>query len=351
MKVNWASQLVSRPPTDTSPSATVIAEQALQVMLARQARCATLSDGIYVDTWTSPDVEAGRFFDGGLNLRARAEIHDGNAFIAFRGTVGAFALSINWRHVNLRSGWTETDPPVHAGFWRAWLALKPQVLKWLQAHRPTSIYFTGHSMGAALAELAAFDLHEAWPVTRVILFATPMVGGPPFNTKYGSTLENRTTRYLLLTDAISLPLPRLLGYAPPDGVVRIDRNGVKASGRPGVLLQAGSMLIDEGPQLVQRGISPPFGPVKPLGPIEEHIMSTARLLALSSGTFSGWLAIAALALVTVLRRAVGYHSMAGYAAAMQLGRVMSAGKGTTWAYRSAISSIAVSTDDSADASK
>src|SRR5450755_1365311 len=177
MKINWSSQLLSSPPAASTPSAGVITEHALQGMLARQVRCANLSTCIYgrdVNKWTDPDVEAGRFFDGDLNLRAGAEIQDGHAFIAFRGTVGAFLLSANWRDVNLRTGWTAADPPVHAGFWRAWLALKPQVLKWLQAHRPSSIYFTGHSMGAALAELAAFDLHEEWPVTRVILFATPM---------------------------------------------------------------------------------------------------------------------------------------------------------------------------------
>src|SRR5664280_2372851 len=100
---------------------------------------------------------------------------------------------------------------------------------------------------------------------RVILFATPMVGGAPFNAKYASVqLENRTTRYLLLTDAISLPLPRLLGYVPPDSIVRIDKNGMEAPGRPGVLRQAGSMLVDQGPQFIQPGTSSPFVTAEPL---------------------------------------------------------------------------------------
>lgn len=309
-----------------------------QSFFGGQARSAILSTCIYgadVAAWTAPDVAKGRFFDGDLNLRAGAEIHDGKAYIAFRGTVGPFLVAKNWLRVNLKSGWSSSEPAVHAGFWRAWLALKPQVLEWLRVHRPTSIYLTGHSMGAALAQLAAFDLHAEWPLTRMFLFATPMVGGEPFNDKYGAVgLQALTRHFLLLTDAISFPLPKLKGYVPPRFVNRIDKYGTDATRHPGAGMQAFSMLTNIRLRPTPPVFHDPFIEADPLVSVEEQLIPTIRLMVMSSGgSFAALLAMIGVALFSVGRRAVGYHRMTGYAGAMRQGHLTWTGRAPTWEHR------------------
>jgi hypothetical protein len=314
------------------PRADVDAE--LHEYLASRSRCALLSTCIYggdVQAWTTPDIAAGRFVDAKLNLRGGAEIRDGHAFIAFRGTVGPFLFARNWLRVNLKSGWTADDPPVHAGFQRAWRALKPQVLQWLALHRPASVCLTGHSMGAAMAQLAALDLADEWPVMRVVLFATPMVGGAAFNDRYASSkLDRCTQHYLLLTDAISLPLPRLRGYLPPRHVARIDRRGFAASENAGMPLQAWRLLAEPGRPEFPAGTCDPFLRPDPLLSAEESLMSAMKWWVIPGGSVHAFVGAVGLAMLSVLRRAVAYHGMAGYATALGQGLLFHGGRVPAW---------------------
>lgn len=269
------------------------------------------------------------FVDTRLGLLATARIMNGEAYLAFRGTIGPFGLSRNWLKVNFAAG-RVGYPFRHGGFQRAWKALKPQVMRWLTIHQPTALHVTGHSMGAALAHLAALDLHGDWPVHQVVLFAPPMVGSPGLNAQYSQAivkatqrpLHETTQRYLLLSDAISIPLPRLLGYEPSLPVFCIDQMGGRAGRVPGFVEQAIDQLSGNAPDtstsgyLLTRGLARRNADLG--GPTAlERAMPTLRLFALSYGAGLGWFAMAMLSVANVMRRAVGFHSMALYANALR----------------------------------
>jgi hypothetical protein len=195
-------EMFARLPTPRSPTADEIAEHTRK---------------------TQPDQ--GYFYEPSLDLLAWAEQIDGTAFIAFRGTVDSplNPRSKNWREVNYRAqleaiASPETGgPKCHTGFWKAWKTLYPAIRDWLGSNEPPprSVVITGHSLGAALAQIAAYELSTGWPVDRVVVFASPTLGNASFNESYsrkavGETgnLETRTIRYLLLSDIIVLPLAR-----------------------------------------------------------------------------------------------------------------------------------------------
>eukprot|EP01138_Halocafeteria_seosinensis_P010606 gb/GECG01010831.1/.p1 GENE.gb/GECG01010831.1/~~gb/GECG01010831.1/.p1 ORF type:complete len:320 (+),score=30.57 gb/GECG01010831.1/:1-960(+) len=86
---------------------------------------------------------------------------------------------------------------VHSGFYDTYSALKPQIkeaLNDLGVDSSTNIQITGHSLGAALAALCAFDLrHEGYTVHQVFTFGQPRVGNKEFAETFSSTVHQSTT--------------------------------------------------------------------------------------------------------------------------------------------------------------
>jgi len=133
--------------------------------------------------------------------------HSGDELIvAFRGTLPDVAnsqdtsrqvLSIeDW--VNNANYSPKVDPKlgqVHAGFGAAfeqvWPGLMQQIAAWQKAGKlgpNVKVYVTGHSKGGSLAMLAALTLRadKLTPVTEVVTFGAPRVGGPDFAAKYAA---------------------------------------------------------------------------------------------------------------------------------------------------------------------
>jgi len=124
--------------------------------------------------------------------------------VAFRGTLPDVADSADTsKQVLSIEDWLndadyspQVDPKlgqVHAGFKGAfdqvWPGLQQQIVAWQKAGtlKPvTKVYLTGHSKGGALAMLAALTLasEKLMPVTEVVTFGSPRVGGPDFAAKY-----------------------------------------------------------------------------------------------------------------------------------------------------------------------
>ena len=155
--------------------------------------------------------------------------------VAFRGTlpdVGDTAdnskqmLAIeDW--INDANYTPQADPKlgqVHAGFKGAfdqvWPAMQQQIVAWQKAGKigpHTKVYVTGHSKGGALAMLAALTLtgEKLLPVTEVVTFGAPRVGGPDFAAKYAAAGIN-DVRYENYQDLVPhVPLNSLeLDLAP-----------------------------------------------------------------------------------------------------------------------------------------
>lgn len=124
----------------------------------------------------------------------------GRTVLSFRGTEPR-SLS-NWvdnlsfsRHI----GFDECmDCKVHSGFWGAYTSLQVFILEGLDRMARADaasagglrIHITGHSLGAAMAALAAHDLvSRQFPVEAVLTFGQPRVGNTAFAASYARVVE------------------------------------------------------------------------------------------------------------------------------------------------------------------
>ncbi len=102
---------------------------------------------------------------------------DGTALVAFRGTrPGELRDLLTDARTNLVA-WPESGGRVHAGFATAARALLPGVRDWLAAteHDPGGTILAGHSLGAALATLAASVIPG-----NLVTLGSPRVGDGEF---------------------------------------------------------------------------------------------------------------------------------------------------------------------------
>ena len=103
----------------------------------------------------------------------------------------------------------------HAGFERAAGAAAPEVAQAIQisqqSHRP--LFITGHSLGAALAALAAqMAVAGGLPPRAVYAFGMPRVGGSQFQASYNASLGDVTYRLVHGIDLVARVPMSSLGY-------------------------------------------------------------------------------------------------------------------------------------------
>lgn len=130
----------------------------------------------------------------------------------------------------------QSDPWVHSGFLRGYLSVASEVKEILQQivgkeSNSWEILFTGHSLGAALATLCAYDVAKMEESRKDKLFSSidvynygsPMVGGEAFTTEFNALVPN-CWRIVNENDAVCR-LPRFLGYGHVGGKVTLYRDG------------------------------------------------------------------------------------------------------------------------------
>jgi len=100
---------------------------------------------------------------------------------------------------------------VHRGFWLAIQSIKDQLLALDSRAQKEGVFVTGHSLGGALALLAAQILFNALvPVIAVYTFGGPRVGNRAWAENYNLILGGRTFRFVNQEDVI--PRVPFLGY-------------------------------------------------------------------------------------------------------------------------------------------
>jgi hypothetical protein len=171
--------------------------------------------------------------------------HEKTAFIVFRST----ELKINdwFTDANIRlSGYDFGPGEVHAGFLSAFSQVVPdegeaptqvfqQVRK--QLEEASAVWLTGHSLGGALASVAAcWLLDQGIPVSGLYTFGAPRVGNAKYRDYMNARLGHRYWRFMHMNDIVpDLPLhifrmlrilPNIIaGYTREGSAVRLNESG------------------------------------------------------------------------------------------------------------------------------
>lgn len=104
---------------------------------------------------------------------------------------------------------------VHRGFSLGLEAVWQEILMQLQRFRTQNqtLFITGHSLGGALATLAAAKLAAiGQTVQGLYTFGSPRVGCPEFSHAFNQTFQNRAFRFVNHNDLVTRVALRSLGY-------------------------------------------------------------------------------------------------------------------------------------------
>jgi len=152
--------------------------------------------------------DAAPFFDAGGGVAAFAASRaDGTTLLSFRGTQpDNYKNLITDLRIDLVA-WSESAGLAHDGFASAMRAIKPQIHAWFESAKPdrSKLILTGHSLGAAMATLAATIWRPEWLVT----IGSPRVGDAAFAATVTATHK---LRFVDCCDAVTEVPPECGGY-------------------------------------------------------------------------------------------------------------------------------------------
>ncbi len=157
---------------------------------------------------------------------------EGVAVLAFRGTEKKLQDWVTDAEFKLVDGAASGVPgQVHDGFAQA-LASVTARLDALSAQlksRRVLFHVTGHSLGAALATLAALRFARrpdtACPIHTVHTFGSPRVGDAAFVQAFDGEFQGRSYRFVNDEDLVTRVPPRALQYEHVSDIVYIDESG------------------------------------------------------------------------------------------------------------------------------
>jgi hypothetical protein len=160
------------------------------------------------------------FLDAQSDSQAFAAAHPKAelVLVAFRGTQGDKITDLA---TDLRASvgpWTEKGGMVHDGFARAFRGIRGQIEQWLTNQACPTLILTGHSLGAALATLAA----SVWNPAQLVTFGSPRVG----NADFASTVTGcSVSRFVNCCDVVTHLAPESEWYTHAGERRYIDREG------------------------------------------------------------------------------------------------------------------------------
>src|SRR5262249_59352108 len=125
-----------------------------------------------------------------------------------------------------------TPPLLHRGFETAFKSVASNVTRVLTNRGETPVLITGHSMGAALALIAADHLlsEQNRRATAVYGFGVPRVGDQDFASRYNETLGSTTYRLVHSSDIVASVPPSGFGFRHAGLLIRCARGTQLAAG-------------------------------------------------------------------------------------------------------------------------
>lgn len=106
---------------------------------------------------------------------------------------------------------------IHAGFQSQWAAAKEDVfsrLTSLKGKGVKEVFLAGHSLGGAVATVAAAEIQTAFPdiAVQLITYGAPMCGNSAFGDNINGLMSSRITRVIQSGDPVPC-LTQVVGYA------------------------------------------------------------------------------------------------------------------------------------------
>ncbi|HJU84015.1 MAG TPA: lipase family protein [Holophagaceae bacterium] len=193
-----------------------------------------------------------RFFSRG-STQAFLMANDQSLVAAFRGTEPT--VMRDWESDSDTRFVDGTFGKVHGGFQRGLQAVWEDVRNAIGSFQDNrqSLWLTGHSLGAALATLAAAELlNEAKPFYGLYTFGSPRVVGADFQRVFDQYAKDFTFRFVNGNDPVPRVPSRLAGFSHVGTFLYFDNDGALKRD-PGFwfrLLDGARGAIDE-PELVK----------------------------------------------------------------------------------------------------
>lgn len=203
------------------------------LFLARVAEAAYLGPGPFrtaAGAWGSVTIK--RLDNGGTDTQGAAVGDDQAIVVVFRGTeIDRIADILTDGDVKLTAAF---GGKVHDGFLRAWMSVRDDTFGAVRAlqdeAKARALWFTGHSLGGAVATLAAAAfIAGGVRVAGLCTFGSPRVGDGKFCGVMNARLGNRAWRVVHGEDVVTRVPPRQLGYEHV-GVVKMLSDAGKAVG-------------------------------------------------------------------------------------------------------------------------
>lgn len=138
---------------------------------------------------------------------------DNHMVLSFRGTSSLKDFKTDARILKTGADWA--DGKIHRGFAGAldsvWTDITDQL--GVPGQQQKELWVTGHSLGAALAQLAALRLKKlGYPVRAVYTYGTPRIGNKAFVAEYDRLVGDRTFPHINRNDLVTRVPLAVLGY-------------------------------------------------------------------------------------------------------------------------------------------
>jgi len=139
-----------------------------------------------------------------------------DVFIVFRGTKTVKEWIKNF-NMGLTDYLISDYGEVHDGFLQTYSFARNSIIEGLRRlEEKARVFVTGHSLGAALATLAAPDIEKNMgrKIKTIYTFGSPRVGNDKFSISYNNEFRNKSYRIANSSDIVtSIPLPvPLIGF-------------------------------------------------------------------------------------------------------------------------------------------
>lgn len=123
-------------------------------------------------------------------------------YILFRGTLFDYEWKHDFDFVQTPAVVGGRQGSVHKGFQKMYLSYQPYIQKMVAQHKPSEVWVAGHSLGAALSILTAYDLAATVSKVTCFTFAPPKVGDSAFVTAFNSYPNITLAQYVNEADLV-----------------------------------------------------------------------------------------------------------------------------------------------------